>query len=210
MMGFTARNIESIFLLDPSDEEERVARIEELIGDGARLVREEVADAGRLRGWVPVQVDDAWPGGACRADVSRDVVAVLQECRPGSAVEYFDEDGYQLYRFEKKGQVVRGMSCEPMGYWDIGREGAGEIPVGGGYSLIAAPMPEAGAIAVDVKRPDGKTGQIAYIERTPEGVRESYPTEFHVFCYDGEDESPSSVAHFDPRGEAVAYPPRKN
>lgn len=210
-MGFTARNIESIFLLDPSDEEERVARIEELIGDGVRLEREERADAGGLHGWAPVQVDDdAWPGGACRADVSRDVVAVLRECRPGSAAEYFDEDAYQLFRFEREELGVREMSCEPMGYWDIGHEGVGEIPVGGGYSLIAASMPEAGAIAVDVKRPDGKTGQIAYIERTPEEVRESYPTEFHVFCYDGEDESPSSVAHFDPRGEAVAYPPRKN
>lgn len=209
-MGFMARNIESIFLLDPSDEAEGPSRIEELIGDGVRLEREECADAGGFHGWVPVQAGDGpWPGGACRYDVSRDVVAVLRECRPGSAVEYFDEDGYQLYRFEKKGQVVRGMSCEPMGYWDIGREGAGEIPVGGGYSLIAAPMPEAGAIAVDVKRPDGMTGQIAYIERTPEEVRESYPTEFHVFCYDGEDETPSCVAHFDPRGQAVAYTPRK-
>ena len=82
-MGFIARNIESIFLLDQSDEEKAVARIEELIGDGARLEREESADADGARGWAPVQADDdAWPGGACRYDISRDVVAVLRECKP--------------------------------------------------------------------------------------------------------------------------------
>ena len=131
-MGFIARNIESIFLLDQSDEEKAVARIEELIGDGARLEREESADADGARGWAPVQADDdAWPGGACRYDISCDVVAVLRECKPGSAVEYFDEDDYLLFRFEREERGVREMFCEPMGYWDIGSEGAGEVSGGG-------------------------------------------------------------------------------
>ena len=55
--------------------------------------------------------------------------------------------------------------------------------------LVATPF--AGGISVDINLPDGKSsGQLAFIEAAPEGLRDDYPTPVHVFTYDGRDSEP--------------------
>ena len=74
--------------------------------------------------------------------------------------------------------------------------------------LVATPF--AGGISVDINLPDGKgSGQLAFIEAAPEGLRDDYPTPVHVFTYDGLDSEPvhRTDVHLD--GDAMTLDPVK-
>ena len=74
--------------------------------------------------------------------------------------------------------------------------------------LVATPF--AGGISVDINLPDGKgSGQLAFIEAAPEGLRDDYPTPVHVFTYDGRDSEPvhRTDVHLD--GDAMTLDPVK-
>ncbi|MFR4801951.1 MAG: hypothetical protein ACLT98_00555 [Eggerthellaceae bacterium] len=65
--------------------------------------------------------------------------------------------------------------------------------------LVATPF--AGGISVDINLPDGKgSGQLAFIEAAPEGLRDDYPTPVHVFTYDGLDSTGPSHGRASRRG----------
>lgn len=64
------------------------------------------------------------------------------------------------------------------------------------------------ALVVDLNKDDGKSGQVAYIEATPEELRDIYPTPLHVFAYDGNDADPVSRTDVDVTGEEMSYSPR--
>ena len=64
------------------------------------------------------------------------------------------------------------------------------------------------ALVVDLNKDDGTSGQVAYIEATPEELRDIYPTPIHVFAYDGNDADPASRTDVDVTGEEMSYSPR--
>ncbi|WP_368133971.1 DUF4313 domain-containing protein [Collinsella bouchesdurhonensis] len=64
------------------------------------------------------------------------------------------------------------------------------------------------AVVVDLNKDDGTSGQVAFIEATPEELRDIYPTPVHVFAYDGNDADPVSRTDVDVEGEEMRYDPR--
>lgn len=73
--------------------------------------------------------------------------------------------------------------------------------------LVATPF--AGGISVDINLPDGKgSGQLAFIEAAPEGLRDDYPTPVHVFTYDGLDSEPFATSPAESTAIRSARPSR--
>ncbi len=79
-----------------------------------------------------------------------------------------------------------------------------ETPVG----TIRA-VAEPGGIYIDLEKPDGTSGQVAFVEATPEGMADEYPTPLHVFTYDGNDDDVTSRTDVDVNGSEMSYPARK-
>ena len=207
-MGFRARNVETRLIVAACDEDAVLGKILE-IANVAEIEQLTDLPKGGTREWqVCNEYGEVWPSAGCAWSTEDDCRKILEMCEPGSAIEYLNEDDFLFSRFERTTDGVKAMSSRPFAYWNIPEADSISVEAGDGFRINASALPNSRAIAIDVQRPDGLTGQIAYVERTPEAMRGEYRTEFHAFAYNGRDEDPSRCVDFDPDGEAVAYHPR--
>lgn len=207
-MGFSARNIETKLIVSARNEDAVLGKILE-IANVAEIEQLTDLPKGGTREWqVCNEYGEVWPSAGCAWSTEDDCRKILEMCEPGSAIEYLNEDDFLFSRFERTTDGVKAMSSRPFAYWNIPEADSISVEAGDGFRINASALPNSRAIAIDVQRPDGLTGQIAYVERTPEAMRGEYRTEFHAFAYNGRDEDPSRCVDFDPDGEAVAYHPR--
>ena len=207
-MGFSARNVETRLIVAACDEDAVLGKILE-IANVAEIEQLTDLPKGGTREWqVCNEYGEVWPSAGCAWSTEDDCRKILEMCEPGSAIEYLNEDDFLFSRFERTTDGVKAMSSRPFAYWNIPEADSISVEAGDGFRINASALPNSRAIAIDVQRPDGLTGQIAYVERTPEAMRGEYRTEFHAFAYNGRDEDPSRCVDFDPDGEAVAYHPR--
>lgn len=207
-MGFSARNIETKLIVAACDEDAVLGKILE-IANAAQADQLTDLPKGETRTWqVCNEYGEVWPSAGCAWGTDDDCRRILELCEPGSAIEYLNEDDFLFNRFERTAEGVKAMSSRPFAYWDIPEPLSISVEAGDGFRINASALPNSRAIAIDVQRPDGLTGQIAYVERTPEAMRGEYRTEFHAFAYNGQDTDPSCCVDFDTDGDEVAYLPR--
>ena len=207
-MGFSARNVETRLIVAARNEDAVLGKILE-IANVAEIEQLTDLPKGGTREWqVCNEYGEVWPSAGCAWGTDDDCRRILELCEPGSAIEYLNEDDFLFSRFERTAEGVKAMSSRPFAYWDIPEPLSISVEAGDGFRINASALPNSRAIAIDVQRPDGLTGQIAYVERTPEAMRGEYRTEFHAFAYNGQDTDPSCCVDFDTDGDEVAYLPR--
>lgn len=101
---------------------------------------------------------------------------------------------------------------DPFGYMYNGADG-GRVPVPGETYLDTPDgtihaFVEDGSVKVDLEKPDGTSGQVAWIEATDHGDLGLYPTPVRVFSYDGVDAEPANRTDVHVNGPEMTYEPR--
>ncbi len=125
---------------------------------------------------------------------------------PVGVAEFRENEYVNCWKCRTEGEDPFGWMHDGAGQGRGGEAGEArlETPVG---TLRATVDGE--AMVVDLDKPDGTSGQIAYIEATRAGEERFYPTPLHVFTFDGDGEWAAYRTDVRPDGPAMQYEPRR-